>query len=476
MLWACLLLPHLALDDVQRRSADTTAALVIADGPAQRRIVRDANVAALRAGIHVGQPLAAARAVLPEFRCIAYDAAAETRLRDLLAAWAYGYSSMVSLREHDAILVEIGASLNLFGPWPNLERRLRSELIELGITHRIAIAPTALGACVLATSQDGIAVMQSGPFKGALAHIALSAARLPDENVSALHAMGIRRLRELFALPRSGVAKRFTPALLDHLDRLRGDAPDPLPLHHPPACFFTRMEFDHAIESSEILLFPLRRLLSDFSVYLQGRDSGVQQFQILLDHDDLPSSLLTVGLQSPQRHANALMEVARLMIQRMTVPAAVRALSIRAEELPAYVPDAEDLFDDRSSGSQLSWSQLADRLRARLGQEQVYQLTATHDPRPEYAWRRAAFSQRTAMTIPRDGTRPTWLFPWPLPLHGQPQHILAGPERIESGWWEGLQQDVRRDYYVIETRLGQRAWAFRLLDDAGPWMLHGWFA
>ena len=59
-----------------------------------------------------------------------------------------------------------------------------------------------------------------------------------------------------------------------------------------------------------------------------------------------------------------------------------------------------------------------------------------------------------------------------------PARVLAGPERIETGWWDG---DVRRDYYLVETSLGQRAWAFRAAGDpvhdgrADGFMLHGWF-
>ena len=62
-----------------------------------------------------------------------------------------------------------------------------------------------------------------------------------------------------------------------------------------------------------------------------------------------------------------------------------------------------------------------------------------------------------------------------MPLRERVQRVLAGPERIESGWWDG--EDVRRDYYLVETAQGQRAWAFRVAgEQAGPFMLHGWFA
>jgi protein ImuB len=67
------------------------------------------------------------------------------------------------------------------------------------------------------------------------------------------------------------------------------------------------------------------------------------------------------------------------------------------------------------------------------------------------------------------------LLPRPLPLRGHGHVVLAGPERLESGWWDG--GDVRRDYYLVDTGNGQQAWAFRPAGDAqAPLMLHGWFA
>jgi protein ImuB len=68
-----------------------------------------------------------------------------------------------------------------------------------------------------------------------------------------------------------------------------------------------------------------------------------------------------------------------------------------------------------------------------------------------------------------------WLLPKPIPLRDRAPKIVSGPERIESGWWDG--REASRDYYVLETSVGQRAWAFRpagAMD--GPWLLHGWFA
>jgi protein ImuB len=50
---------------------------------------------------------------------------------------------------------------------------------------------------------------------------------------------------------------------------------------------------------------------------------------------------------------------------------------------------------------------------------------------------------------------------------------LAGPERIESGWWDG--DDARRDYFVAEDPRGCRLWVFRERDGRRRWYLHGIF-
>ena len=80
-----------------------------------------------------------------------------------------------------------------------------------------------------------------------------------------------------------------------------------------------------------------------------------------------------------------------------------------------------------------------------------------------------------------DGPRPLWLLSEPQPLasvmESRPWALRDGPERIESGWWDGA--DIRRDYYVADTHDGATVWIYRDhrygVDD-GEWFLHGLFA
>ncbi|MFA7541191.1 MAG: DNA polymerase Y family protein, partial [Lysobacterales bacterium] len=264
---------------------------------------------------------------------------------------------------------------------------------------------------------------------------------------------------------------RFGAELSAHLERLLGDRPDPLRHYQPPDRFDAGIELGHESVSSQALLFPLRRLTADLAAFLAGRDGGVQRFTLELLHERAPATPVEVGLQSVQRDPAMLFELARSRLERATVTRPALGLRLLATELPAFIPAARDLFDGRPAHA-LPIPQLRERLRARLGADAVYQLALTTDPRPECA--QALSAQTGGHELPERLPRPTWLLHRPIPLRGPAPRLLAGPERIETGWWDG--GDIRRDYYVVETGQGQRAWVFCAPGQHGPWMLHGWFA
>ncbi|WP_426690276.1 Y-family DNA polymerase [Rhodanobacter ginsengiterrae] len=466
MLWACILLPRLALDGVLRRRPGE-GPLVLVAGAANARTIVAANAAARAAGLRVGQRLNAAQALLAQFEALPYEPELVDRWHRFLAAVAYRYSSEVSLLPH-AIVLEVSRSLSLFGSWPRLESLLRDELDALGFRHRISAAPTAHAAYVLAGVSDGQAVLGDEHLRHALQRIPLQQSRLPAAAVEALPGMGIRTLGQLLNLPRDGLRRRFGADLLLALDRLTGDAPAGLDAYRPPDNFDLRIELSHEVENIGALIFPLRRMTGDLAAYLAGRDGGVQRFLLRLEHREETTEVM-VGLLAPEREASMLFELARGRLEQVQLPAPVLAMRLIARDLPAFVPAGRDLFDERPAHA-LPIEQLRERLRARLGDRAVHQLGSTTDPRPELAQKVTASDNGWQESSPR----PTWLLDRPLPLRGPAPHILAGPERLETGWWDG--GEVCRDYYVVETAQGQRAWAFCAPGEQAGWMLQGWFA
>lgn len=466
MLWACVLLPQLALDGVLRRRPDA-GPLVLVDGAANARSIVAANAAAREAGLRIGQRLSAAQALLARFDTSPYDPGSVQRWQQFLAAVAYRYSAEVCLLPH-AIVLEVSRSMGLFGPWPRLESLLREDFAALGFRHRISAAPTAHAAYVLAGVADGQAVLTPDALDHALQHVPLQRSRLPADASEALPGMGIRTLGQLLRMPRDGLRRRFGAELLLALDRLTGDAPAGLDSFRPPDRFDLRVELLQEVENLPALIFPVRRMTTDLAAWLTGRDGGVQRFTLRLEHRQ-GNTDVAVGLLSPERDAGMLFEVARGRLEQVQLPEPVVALRLIARDLPAFVPAGRDLFDERPANA-LPIEQLRERLRARLGDHAVYQLGSTSDPRPERAQIIASRDDGACEPHPR----PTWLLQRPIPLRGLAPRILAGPERLETGWWDG--GEVCRDYYLVETAQGQRAWAFCAPGERDGWMLHGWFA
>ncbi len=471
MYWACLLLPQLALDAALRQQPDPDAPLVLVSGPAQRRVLHAVSPAARRLGLRRGMLLSAAQVLTGTLLTAEHDPRAEQATRQFLASWLYSISSQVSLAFPHALVLEIGASRALFGDWPAIEKRLCDGLHALGFRHRLVAAPNPHAAWALTRVHARLGV-DADQLEAALAQLPIERSGLPDEAVTVLARSGLRTLGAAFGLPRESLARRFAPQVLAHLDALRGISTPPLRYFQPPDRFDARIEFEYEIQSTQALLFPLRRLTGDLAAFLCSRDGGVLRFDLWFEHDQHPDTRLCIGLLAPERDAAMLFELARNRIDHLQLPAGSRGLRLQADHLPPFVPAARDLFDPRPQQA-LPWEQVRERLRARLGDDAVQGLGLRAEHRPE----RASGDARSAAkgAPPPLPLRPGWLLPQPQALHDPYLRIVSGPERIESGWWD--EGDIRRDYYVVETAHGQRGWAYTVADArGGPFMLHGWFA
>ncbi|EGH63845.1 hypothetical protein PSYAC_02851, partial [Pseudomonas syringae pv. actinidiae str. M302091] len=413
MLWACVLLPQLALDGVMRRRSDPDEPLALISGSAHRRVLQTVNPAARALGLRAGQSLTAAQALVPNFATVVHDPADTEDLQQLLAAWAYGFSSSVSLKYPRVLLMEIESSLKLFGPWPVFEARLREELTAQGFRHRIVVAPNPIAARMLANMHDGLSIECPHELRRTLEQMPLERIGLSRETATALTRMGLRNVRQVLALPRDTLARRFPASVLQHLDTLIGERPVALECYTPPDFFDVRIELNFDVESHQALLFPLKRLIADLALFLAGRDSGVQRFALHLEHVEGPETVIPVGLLSAERDPSMLFELARGRLEQVLVASPVRAVRLQARDLPDFVPAHRELFDERVQQT-LPWEQLRERLRARLGDESVNGLCAQADHRPECAWQPQ--STRKPALPARGCTRPGWLLREPQPL------------------------------------------------------------
>ncbi len=508
MLWIALYPPALSLEAFAATLGMAQHALPLALLDAQR--IRCVNRVAWQLGVKPGLKRATALALVPQLLFGQADAARDAQALRALAHAALAFTPSVTLdggSDKDAappcVLLEVRPSLRYFGGLASLLQRLQAALAPLGLRVRIASAPTALGAALLARWRTGFEQgAHSLDLRALHAHLdAAPLALLGAARVQAdvLTGMGLHTLGDLRRLPRDGLARRCGEALLDELDRARGERADPREWLTLASSFEARLELFERADSSAPLLQAAAVLLARLVAWAGAQHARIGGFVLALrherrhrteiqvpEHTELPIALAEAS--SDPKHLQSLLHE---RLARLTLSAPTLELRLRCHQLVRRAAPNGELFPTTAS-AQEGLLRLIERLQARLGPERVCRPLRVEDHRPERAtaWQPAfrVAAQPTAVSNGPTLTRPVWLLPQaqalperashPL-LEGRPLQLLAGPERIESGWWDG--EPAARDYFIAQAHDGALVWIYRarlpLAQSAGEgWFLQGRFA
>jgi protein ImuB len=522
MLWFALYLPRLPLE----------AWLVATPPPAEgaparpccvveaRRVVQ-ADAVASALGIEPGMSAASAAALVSGeggLQVFARDAGREAdQVRRLALALACFTPSVVL--QHDGVLLEVSASLRLFGGAAALWRAVGVAARSNGVhSLRIRAAPTAMAAAVLARAEPSsvargaIVPPASAGRRDAAAWTASIHQRLdalPLDAAAAawgveprlldlLQGVGCRTLGDVRMLPRAGTQRRGAAALLEAIARAHGQVPDPQAWFEPPHHFEMGLELLHRADDAAMLVFATQRLVQPLAGWLAQQWRAATRLTLVLRHETSlrhaqPDTQLKLALADPTRDAEQTLLMLRERLQRLTLAAPVYALTLRLDESVSHAGRATALWHEAGAGHGEQARALFDRLAARLGPERVQRPQGVADHRPERAttWTPVAQAPArkgpapTAPVEPAAPLRPTWLLdaPQPLaedaalgrPLHqGQPLTLLTRAERIEAGWFDGAM--VSRDYHVAQAADLRWLWVYRERRGAqSRWFLHGLF-
>ncbi|KAA9132042.1 DNA polymerase Y family protein [Marinihelvus fidelis] len=468
--WLAVWLPRLALDLVTRAGQPAVTAMAITEAHRGRAVIVDMNDPAAGHGVRPGMPVTAALGLCGELVLRERNLAAEEQALQRLAAWAYQYSSRVSVGDGEHVLyLEAGASQRLFGAAAALASRLADELAALGYQARTGTAPTPAAARLAARLGQDIADREQ--LEQCLARLPLEQLDLSSTERRSLLRMGFRTTGEILGLPRAELARRLDPPLLARLDRLRGLRPDPRPAWHPSAHYRAHLDLAAEVHQAQGLLFPLQRMVQELCGVLRGGDQGIQQLDIRLALRK-GRHRFSLGLQSPGRDEARMVSLLRERLEHLRLPSPALAIDLHVARLLPFEAPAGDLFGqaaDDEAGDSLRT--VLERLGARLGDAAITGLGGVEEHRPEYSWTQPPPGEDSP--CPALPHRPTWLCQPPRRCDVGQYRVLAGPERIEAGWWDG--HDCRRDYYVMRDPDGATVWVYREFKPAPGWYLQGIF-
>ncbi len=479
--WLALYLPQFPLQSLHPAQPDRP--LCLYEMQRGRQVISACNRAARQAGIKAGMTLAAAQPLADGLQAIARDPQREQAALRRLAQWAQQFTPVVSLQPPSGLLLEVGASLSLFGGIRALQQRIDEAIQRLGYRCRQGIAPTPGAAWLLAQAGIDKAIRKQSTLHEQIARLPVHLLSLDADTRQALRLLGIETIGACLQLPRAGLLRRFGAELPLQLDRILGLAPDPREPYQPPEHFHSQIMLPDAVQETEALLFLLRRLLQELSGFLLARNAGAQELQLGLIAPQRPIETLRLTLLAPTSNPDHLLSLWQEKLDRHPLAAPVEGIELRVTKPLPLSPDNLDLFAPRSN-ERPDVTRFLERLRNHLGPNTIRQLNMIGDHRPEKAttttpWRHG---QKPLQSLSHPHQRPPCLIDPPQALslsnrgpqfHGHPLTLLAGPERIESGWWDS--RGTRRDYYIARSQQQQTLWVFQEIGKDVNWYLHGYF-
>jgi len=313
-----------------------------------------------RLWLYIGLPAGASSAQLSRLAALATEFTPQVSVSDAVVDDEHG----------GGVLLEVGASLRLFGGLESLRQRLCHRLQSPARSgpHLLAVAPTPRGACWLVRARQQVACLNPDELRRALDALPPSCCGWSARALQTLARLGVRTLGECRRLPRAGLARRLGKECLQVLEQAYGERPQPLHAYRPPAVFRGTQELPAETHDRHQLVTASELLLHKLGRFLRRRQLCVETLYLQLLHQGLPATQLRVGLAGPSMETAHLGRLLELRLERELLPAAVQAVELKAAALPLQQQPTPGLPGIASAAASAGeGTLLVDRLRARLG-------------------------------------------------------------------------------------------------------------
>jgi len=543
VLWLAVYFPRLAIEmplashEAVSNNDSPSHCLVAVEKVQGRSLIQSVSDRAAEYGICVGMNMNAAYSLCAGLQVRCYDELKQRRYLERIAAWAMRFSSQVSVADTTTLLLEIKGSLRYYGGMTALLQTFQQQLRDYHAhTIQLAVAPTAAASLLLAKTQSqNIVLNDYRHLRSVLSDVHINDLPLSRKLKQQLRRLGLRRLQDLWRLPRQDLSRRYGEALVVYLDALIGMNSEMLDYYRLPDHFTCQWHLDYETKDATVLTRIVKNLLEKLEEYLIQCDYHIHGYCVELVSVKKKPYVINIGLRKPGRQLSHLLNLFEEQLKRVAIGDKIASVKLHSRDLVKAAVRSDTLafspeFVQAQGDAGIEIDELLDLIQARLGNTAIKSIHAMADHRPEFAGmtlsvRQEALRQkslkpestRQASTKPastrqasskpasRNGKengieqrvrqpvsstldaqcwkqRPLWLLPDPYPLrtqqrqpvYGDVLQLVEGPERIEAAWWSDA--DVRRDYYYALTPNGQRLWIYQELNAPYKWYLHGFFA
>ncbi len=375
--------------------------------------------------------------------------------------------------------------------WPSLQAWADALVMRLrgdGFLATAVVGFDRFSTYALARSTRGVRVMRSPEAERRCADgVRLDRLRVEPKVRDALERLGVVDVRGLRALPPGGLLARFGPDAHRLHDAALGRTAVHLAPATPVASIVERFEVEPDDPELDLggLVFLIEQAFGRMRAELARRGEALAALRLRLVFEKLPPCDQRVRPAEPTLDDVQVVDLVRLRIEGLDLPAAPTGFELEAEAVPATRAQLE-LFAETPRRELSAANRALARLSAELGDGAVVRaaLRDGHLPEGQVQWEQL---ERLGVAHP-DPARPLRLvrrvLARPVLLGDQrpgpdgwlagglaagPVRVLCGPYTVSGGWWAG---ERHRDYHFAITENGTALWVFHDRRRR-RWYLHG---
>ncbi len=490
------------------KGAPSEAPLVVSGKSGNALHVHALEARAERLGLHQGQPLANARAMVRPLRVVPADEKADAALLENIADWCDRFTPLVTLDPPYGLYLDITGAAHLFGGEAAMLSLVTQKIGEQGLAVRGAIAGTSLAAHALARYAPRT-ITPPGGEAAAIAPLPIAALECGDKALRALRHAGLKTIGVVAARLHSELTERLGTNFVANLKVMLGAEEKPLTPRRPLPDLMAEQRFAEPIVTEDLIAASLLSLAQSLGGILERQGRGVRLLEAAFFRADGKVTRIAVKMGAPLRDPRVMLRLLRQRLDALADPLdpgfgfdVIRLEALLAQDIQ---PATSSFDSDENARAQIAF--LVDRLSARFGEHRIQRFVPQDSHIPEAAgvaipaqdrdfgeWslkRQPGFMNGSG--APR---RPLRLLEKPEEVQaiasvpdGPPRQFrwrraqfdvarAEGPERIAMEWWKNA--GLTRDYFRVETQDGQRFWLYRdgLYHQIGAprWYLQGVFA
>lgn len=474
-MWLALYIPALPLQAFSHTLIESAPVAVFERDARKPRIVAR-NLKAARLGIRLHGSLAEATALSDALITLPREPLRETALLVRLAEASHCLTPNVHISASFGLLLEVSASLTLFGGTHGLQREAQNISQAQHIRTHVVLADTASGARWLARAHRQLIVERD--LASWLDDLCLENTDFSAELIAELHALNLHSLEAVRRLPTAELNRRYGTAMTLALARAYGQATETLPFWQPVERFAESVEFLDPAREQNHWMPGVEALLLQLQDFLRSRAATASAIVFRFHVGSQRATELALQAAHGIHLASDWLRLFNARIERLPIPHEISSISLAcADTDPMRFADVD--FFDQSKARDREWSALTTLLKLRLGEAALHAPSGHGNALPESAATppHITSAERSAARL-----RPTWLVDPPrrltdreVSLYTQSFH-LQHPERIHEHWSHpDGSHSALRDYYIARTPDHRALWVFReRLRNA--WFLQGIFA